>query len=97
LALLLSSLFYEELVSITKQVCAERRVECYLADATTEGRLVLVTCGRSIVHLILPLDARRCKFRLFDGLLTLGAHHDRGGCSYVSETVSTDRGRVGRK
>lgn len=97
MALLLSSLFYEELVSITKEVCVERHVESYLADTAAEGRLVLVTCGRSIVHFILPLNARRCKLRLFDGLLTLGAHHDCSGCSYVSETVSTDRGENGQK
>jgi hypothetical protein len=84
LAPLLSNLFCEKLVSITKQVWVEKDVKSYLADTATEGRLVLVTCGRSIIHLILPLDARRCKFRLLDGLLTPGAHHDCSGCSYVS-------------
>src|SRR4051812_25543406 len=50
-------------------------IESYLADTATEGSLVLVARGRSVVHLILPLHARCCKFRLLDGLLTFGAHH----------------------
>ena len=75
MAVLLSSLFYKDLVSITKQVSVEQGVESYLADTTTEGCLVLVARRRSVVHLILPLYGRCCKFRLLDGLLTLGAHH----------------------
>jgi hypothetical protein len=71
-------------------VNAEKDVECYLADAATDSRLVLVTCGRSVVHLAFPFDAWRGKFRLLDGLLTLGAHHDCSGCSYVSKMISTD-------
>jgi hypothetical protein len=79
-----------KLVSITGRVNVEKYVESYLADAATDSRLVLVTCGRSIVHVAFPFDARRCKFRLLDGLLTLGAHHDCSGCSYVSKIISTD-------
>jgi hypothetical protein len=90
LAPLLSNLFYEKVVSITKQVYFEQHVESYLADTATESRLVLVTRRRSVVHLILPLDTRRCKFRGIDGLLTFGAHHNCSGCSYVSEIVSAD-------
>jgi hypothetical protein len=82
-----------KLVSITEMVNVASDGESYLADTATDGRFVLVTCGRSIIHLTLALDARGGKFCLLDGLLTLGAHHDRSGCSYVSKIVSTDGGR----
>jgi hypothetical protein len=49
--------------------------ESYLADAAAKGCLALAARRRSVVHLILPLYGRCCKFRLLDSLLTFSAHH----------------------
>lgn len=96
MAVLLSSLFYKNLVSITKQVSVEKDVESYLANTATSGCLGLVACRRSVVHLILPLYGRCCKFRLLDGLLTLSAHHT-AVCGRMFQKSSAPVGwKVGR-
>lgn len=47
----------------------------YLADTSTNGRLVFLARRRAVVHFIFALDARSCKLCLLDGLLTLRAYH----------------------
>lgn len=89
MAVLLSSLFYKGLVSITKQVSVGQGIESYLADTATNGCLVLVARRGSVVHLILPLYSRCGKFCLLDGLLTLGAHHFAVCGRMFQEIVST--------
>src|ERR1700722_791548 len=84
--------------ALRNRYLSSKAFESYLADAAATGCLALVARRRSVVHLILPLYGRCCKFRLLDSLLTFSAHHNCGMWSYVSEIVSTSGdGKVGRR